>query len=84
MKPFYFLLAALMLSLRALAQFPVPGEETPYGHSVDSMLQYVDKSRISSGILYDRVLPLAMLPYFDRFRADTTSVDHLRQAYLEL
>lgn len=30
------------------------------------------------------MLPLAALPYFDRFRADTTSAAHLRQAYLEL
>ena len=59
-------------------------EQTPWSHVVDSMLQYVDKSQIPSGILYDRVLPLAGLPYFDRFRADTTSATHLRQAYLEL
>lgn len=42
-------------------------EQTPWSHVVDSMLQYVDKSQIPSGILYDRALPLAQLPYFDRF-----------------
>ena len=59
-------------------------EETPWSHVADSVLQNVDKSQIPSGILYDRVVPYAALPYFDRFQADTSSVDHLRQAYLEL
>jgi len=90
MKQLSLLFFALLLSLPGRAQqfntLPpvyVP-ETTAWGHSVDSLLQYVDKSRIASGILYDRVLPLAALPYFDRFRADTSSAEHLRQAYLEL
>ena len=62
----------------------IPAEETPWSHVADSMLYYLDKSQIPSGILYDRVVPYAALPYFDRFQADTSSVAHLRQAYLEL
>jgi hypothetical protein len=57
---------------------------TQWRFAVDSMLQHVDTDQVPSAILYDRVLPLAGLPYFDRFQADTTSVEHLRQAYLEL
>ena len=59
-------------------------EETPWSHVVDSMLYHVDKGQVPSDILYDRAVPLAALPYFDRFTADTTSAAHLRQAYLEL
>ena len=53
-------------------------EESPWSHAVDSLLRYVDKNQIPSGILYDRVLPLAALPYFNRFRPDTSSALHLR------
>ena len=89
MKQLSLLLFALLLSLPGRAQqFTLPSryvpETTDWGRSVDSLLQHVDKSRIASGILYDRVRPLAALPYFDYFRADTSSAEHLRQAYLEL
>jgi len=48
------------------------------------LLRKRDKGQGLACILYDRVLPLAALPCFDRFRADMSSAEHLRQAYLEL
>ena len=59
-----------------------PYEETPWSHLIDSLTAHLDKSRISTGILYDRALPLAALHAFNYYRADTGSSDHLRQAYL--
>lgn len=55
-----------------------PAEESPWSHVADSMLFYLDKKQIPSGILYDRVVPYAALPYFDLSQSDTTSAAHLR------
>jgi hypothetical protein len=62
----------------------VQNERTsPYTHVVDSLLQYVNKSAVSTGILYDRVAPFARLDAF-RPGKDTTGYQHFRQAYSEL
>ena len=58
-------------------------EETPWSHLVDSLTAHLDKSRITSGILYDRALPVVGLHYFGLRQVDTTSSMHLRRAYLE-
>ena len=62
----------------------VPVEETPWSRLVDSLTAHLSKTPISSGILYDRALPLAALHSFGAHQPDTTSNAHLRQAYLEL
>ena len=62
---------------------PAP-EQSPWSHLIDSLTAHLDRSRINSGILYDRALPLAGLHAFGQRQADTTSSGHLRQAYLEL
>jgi len=55
---------------------------SPYTHVVDSLFMHVDKSKVKTGILYDRVFPFARL---DKFTSkDTTGYDHFRQAYSEL
>ncbi len=59
-------------------------EESPWSHLVDSLTAGVSKSAVTSGILYDRALPLAMLHAFNSQQADTTGSGHLRQAFLEL
>lgn len=59
-------------------------EQTPWSYLIDSLTANLDKSPITSDILYDRALPLAALHSFGTRRADTTSSAHLRQAYLEL
>ncbi|WP_035557853.1 T9SS type A sorting domain-containing protein [Hymenobacter sp. IS2118] len=52
---------------------------------VDSLTQHLSRARVTTGILYDRVLPLAMLPSFGQgTQPDTATVGYLRQAYLEL
>lgn len=95
MKHIFVFVLALFTSFTSWAQLTVDigderlpvrerPEETPWSHVADSVLQHLDKSQIPSGILYDRVVPYAALPYFDYFQPDTSSIDHLRQAYLEL
>jgi hypothetical protein len=59
-------------------------EESPWSHLVDSLTAGVSKTPVTSGILYDRALPLAVLQAFNALQADTTGSSHLRQAYLEL
>ena len=61
-----------------------PGEETPWSHLVDSLTAPLNKGLLTTGILYDRALPLAALHAFGVRQADTTGSAHLRQAYLEL
>ncbi|RTQ48495.1 T9SS type A sorting domain-containing protein [Hymenobacter gummosus] len=61
---------------------PMPATN-PYTRLVDSLLQHVSKSGVSSSLLYDRVLPLALLHAFEP-AVDTSSAQHFRQAYLEL
>lgn len=94
---FPFLTAlCLLLSPAAQAQIQAEGpetlsrpEETPWSHVADSVLLHLDKAQIPSGILYDRVVPYAALPYFNRFRVDTSSADtsgfgYFRQSVSEL
>lgn len=90
---FFSLLTGLCLLLSPAAQaqgqvgdpeaLPRP-EETPWSHLVDSLTANLNKSAITTGLLYDRALPLAALHSFGVRRPDTTSSAHLRQAYLEL
>ena len=59
--------------------------DNDYSVLIDSLTQHLDRSRVTTGILYDRVLPLALLPSFGQgTQPDTASVGYLRQAYLEL
>ncbi len=63
----------------------VPNQQnaSPFTHVVDSLLKYVNKSPVTSGILYDRVAPFARLDAF-RPAKDTTGFQHFRQSYSEL
>ena len=68
----------LMLNLSVLAQ-------TEYAKTIDNITQYLDKSPISTGILYDRTPHYALLTFFNQFgRVDTTNTEHLLQAYYEM
>jgi hypothetical protein len=55
--------------------------QSPYTHTVDSLLTHLNKSLVTTGILYDRVFPFARL---DEFKNDTTNFEHYKQAYHEL
>ncbi|MGI4742631.1 MAG: CBM35 domain-containing protein [Janthinobacterium lividum] len=53
--------------------------------SVDSLTQHLNRANVPTGILYDRVLPLAMLPSFRQgTQLDTASAAYFHQAYFEL
>lgn len=52
--------------------------------TIDSMLLNVDKTPITSGILYDRAFILAGLHVFNKFSSDTSSYMHYLQGYNEL
>jgi pimeloyl-ACP methyl ester carboxylesterase len=62
-------------------------QTSPYGYAkaVDELLVNVDKSGITSGLLYDRAYPSARLDLFNQMgMIDTTSPSHFGQAYYEL
>src|SRR5688572_11337462 len=55
-----------------------------FTHEADSVFKNLNKGYITTGILYDRVYPYAMLHVFNSSFFDTTNVHHFKQAYLEL
>jgi pimeloyl-ACP methyl ester carboxylesterase len=62
--------------------------ETPSGFQLhaDSMMANLDKSQITTNVLYDRVAGMAALDVFNRSYndPDTSSVNHFMQAYYEM
>ena len=74
-----------VIPLAAIATNNWQSASNDYSVSIDSMTQHLDRSRVATGILYDRVLPLAMLPSFSQgAQPDTASAGYFYQAYLEL
>jgi hypothetical protein len=72
-------LLAAGTSIHSIAQY------SPYGYAqgVDEILQYVDKTPITTGLLYDRAFPHARLDLFNQTGTiDTTSPDHFDQGVL--
>ncbi|MFC5285336.1 T9SS type A sorting domain-containing protein [Pedobacter alpinus] len=55
-----------------------------YTETVDSLFQHLDKTGASTGILYDRVLPIASLQDFNFSNSDTSSHWHFIQSYSEI
>ncbi|MES2730549.1 MAG: DNRLRE domain-containing protein [Bacteroidota bacterium] len=56
-----------------------------YQQEIDQVIAALNKSQITTGILYDRAFPLADLEAFTGGNdTDTSSSDHFRQAYHEL
>lgn len=62
---------------------PVSVTMSPYTKMADSLLQYLDKSEVTTSILYDRVFPFARLDEY-RNSLDTTNYQHFMQVYNEL
>lgn len=56
----------------------------PFTQDVDSVFQNLDKSFITTGILYDRIYPYAALHVFNTSLADTSFKNHFRQGYWEI
>ncbi|MFC6996035.1 DNRLRE domain-containing protein [Rufibacter roseus] len=55
-----------------------------YHRMADSLLHHLDKSGVTTGILYDRVMPLAGLHTFNEFQPDTSARPHFLQGYREM
>jgi len=55
-----------------------------FTHDADSVFQNLNKSYITTGILYDRVYPYSMLHIFNSAYFDTTNFHHFTQGYYEL
>jgi hypothetical protein len=91
------LLAFLLLASYCPASFAqsksgtLPAYEYPpapiagsYRFRLDSLLTALNKSQVPTGILYDRVAPLARLDVFGQTAADTSRFEHFLQANQEL
>ncbi|GAA3931193.1 hypothetical protein [Hymenobacter algoricola] len=63
------------------APLAVPGS---YRYRMDSLMTALDKTQVLTGILYDRVFPIARLDIFGQTTADTSSYLHFLQANQEL
>lgn len=55
-----------------------------FTQTADSCLSNLNKSAMTTNILYDRVYPFAALSVFNQNYADTSSSSHFNQAYNEL
>lgn len=55
-----------------------------YVKTTDSLIQYLDKSRLTTTILYDRAFNMANVQAFNVTQADTCVNKHFRQAYKEM
>lgn len=77
-------LKRVVLALLCLALTKtLPAQNSPFTNFADSVFQHLDKSFITTGILYDRAFPLLNLHGFNA-QTDTTSSDFFEQAYFEL
>lgn len=56
----------------------------PFTNDVDSVFQNLNKTYATTGILYDRVFPYAVLHMFNTSSADTSFKGHFLQGYYEL
>ncbi|RSK40952.1 hypothetical protein [Hymenobacter perfusus] len=75
------LCCALLPTLVRAQQLPA---RPHYTATIDSLTAALDKSAVPSGILYDRVFPLARLDQFGQTTTDTTRFEHFVQAHQEL
>jgi len=79
MKHFYFLL--LFVCLPVIFS---NAQEQGYTEQVDYYFQQLDKSKVPTGILYERVFPAADVGRFANTSIDTTSAFHFLTAFNEL
>lgn len=79
-----FTLTLCVLSYLVHAQQPCP-PDTPYKETAYTLLKNLDKSQVSTGILYENVLPLANIyEYTGNSNTDTSHTNHFLQAYAEI
>ena len=74
-----------VVPLAAIANNNWQATTNDFSVSVDSLTQHLNRSGVPTGILYDRVLPLAALNSFGLgAQPDTASAAYFHQAYFEL
>ncbi|MBB1287302.1 hypothetical protein HRH25_23200 [Flavisolibacter sp. BT320] len=84
-KSLQSLLVALFFFLAHSAKAQVDWDTLPYRDQADFRLQPLNKSLVTSGILYDRVLPIADIGRFKAaINTDTSGPRHWLQSYFEL
>lgn len=74
----YFVTISLSITYNTSAQ------TAAYTHFTDSLFQHLNKTEITTGILYDRIFPIASLHSFNKNYADTGSNGYFLQAYKEM
>lgn len=77
-----FAALTLVLGAQAVHAQTIPDTRSQYTQLVDSLISPLDKSRIPSGILYDRVPSSALLHAFNQYTSSNAS--HFFQSYFEL
>jgi hypothetical protein len=86
-KTFKLLTVILLFACKVNAQFTAAASlptTLPFTSDVDSVFRNLDKSFITTGILYDRIYPFAALHVFNTSLADTSFKEHFRQGYYEI
>jgi hypothetical protein len=85
LKKFFMGLKTLLIIFIVTTASVLQAQKLPsFTHEADSVFKNLNKSYITTGILYDRVYPAAMLHVFNTPLFDTTNVRHFKQAYYEL
>jgi len=77
----HLLVSIIALSFAFIESFSQ--SDNPFANKVDSIMANVNKSYITTGILYDRVPPLGSLDLFNA-QIDTSDYDYFTQAYFEM
>jgi len=86
MKKIYLSALVLMLCMQSFGQTDQKRstpEKSPYIQKMDSIFEDLDKTEISTGILYDRVPSFANIEQFNK-KNDTANFSLFRQAWSEL
>jgi len=74
-----------LLFFSGLTLYAQTVDTSTYTKKIDYRLQYLSKTPITTGILYDRVFPAARLHQFNHgTQRDTSSATHFVQAHAEL
>jgi len=76
------ILCAIIVSF--VSSYNIFAQTSEYTHFTDSLFQHLNKTEITTGILYDRVFPVTSLHSFNRNYADTSSNSYFIQAYKEM
>ena len=74
----------LILAILSWVNISLYAQQTnDFKYTADSLFQHLDKTGVSTGVLYDRVFPSAALNNFNLNLPDTSSIWHFVQGYSE-